>query len=139
MATHSKMKLTGPRQFHIRNEITLLLGHDPEGTRVMQRTLEAVGFPVVTADTCEQAAELVDCFDGAIRLLIIDIALSGESAREVIATLCRSNPALKVLVASREVTARERHEIQLAGVIELIRKPVDREQLLQVVRRILEN
>ena len=138
MITGDRMKLTEPRQFQIRNEIILLLGVDPEGGPVMRRTLEAVGFPVLTADNCEQAAELFRSFNGAIRLLIIDIALPGEGALEVIAALRKCNPTLKVIVASQEVSPRERHEIYISGVIELVRKPVDKEQLLQVVRRIVE-
>jgi DNA-binding NtrC family response regulator len=139
MFMDDRMKLPEPRQFQIRNEIILLLGADSEGGPVMRRTLEAVGFPVLTADNSEQAAELLRSFKGAIRLLIIDIALTGEDVFEVIAALRKHNPTLKVIVASKEVSPRERHEIYMSGVIELIRKPVDREQLLQVVRRIVKN
>jgi DNA-binding NtrC family response regulator len=131
------MKLTEPRQFHIRNEIILVFGADPEGGRAVRRTLEAVGFPVLTADNCEQAAELFRSFNGAIRLLIIDIAIPGEGALEIIAALRKCNPTLKVIVASKEVSPRERHEIHVSGVIELIRTPLDKEQLLQVVHRIV--
>jgi len=138
MFTDYRTKLTEPRQFHIRKEIILLIGTDPEEGTAMRRTLEAVGFPVMIADSCEQAAGLFRSFNGAIRLLIIDITLPGEGALEVIATLRESNPTLKVIVASKEVSQRERHAIHIAGVIELIRKPVDKEQLLQVVHRIVE-
>jgi DNA-binding NarL/FixJ family response regulator len=57
---------------------------------------------------------------------------------EVIASLRKSNPTLKVIVASKDVSPSERRDIYISGVIELIRKPVDKEQLLQVVRRIVE-
>ena len=131
------MKLTESRQFHIRNEIILVLGADPEEDRVMRRALEAVGFPVLTADNCEQAVELCRSFNGAIRLLIIDIGIPGEGALEISAALRRCNPTLKVIVATKEVSPRERHEIYMSGVIELILKPLDKEQLLHVVRRIV--
>ena len=138
MFTDNTMKLAEPGQFHIRKEIIVLFGIDPEGGTAMRRTLEAVGFPVLIADSCEQAAALFRSFNGAIRLLIIDIALPGEAALEAIAALRKSNPTLKVIVASKEVSPRERHAIHIAGVIELIGKPVDKEQLLQVVRGIVE-
>jgi len=139
MFTDYRTKLTEPRQFHIRKEIILLLGNDPEAGRVMRRTLEALGFPVLTADSCEQAADLFRSFNGAIRLLIIDIATPGKGALEVIAALRECNPTFKVIVASREVSPKERHEIYVSGVIELIRKPLDKEQLLRVVHRIVQN
>lgn len=137
MFTDNAMKLTEQRQFHIRKEIVLLLGVDSEVGSTIRRTLEAVGFPVVTADNSEEAADLFRSFNSAIRLLILDVALPGESALEDIAALRESNPTLKVIVASKEVSPRERHAIHIAGVIELIRKPVDKEQLLQAVRRIV--
>ncbi len=103
----------------------------------MRRALEAVGYPVLTADNGQQADELFRSFDGAIRVVIIDIAFDGKNTLEVIAALRKRNPALKVIAASKEVSPRERHDIFISGVIELIGKPVDREQLLRVVRRIV--
>jgi DNA-binding NtrC family response regulator len=132
------MKLTDPPQFQIRNEIVLLFGADPEADPLMRRTLEAVGYPVLMADALEQADELFRSFDGAIRLLIIDIASREKNTLELIASLRERNPALKVIVATKEVSPRERHDIHISGVIELISKPVDKEQLLRVVRRIVE-
>jgi DNA-binding NtrC family response regulator len=125
-------------EFRVRNEIILLLGTDGEGAPLMQRTLEAVGYPVLTADNKEQADDLFRSFDGAIRLLIIDIAALEQSLLEVIASLRKSYPALKVIVASKDVSASERHDIYISGAIELVRKPVDKEQLLRVVSRIVE-
>jgi DNA-binding NtrC family response regulator len=132
------MKLTDPQQFQIRNEIILLFGADPDTDPLMRRTLEAVGYPVLMADAMEQADELFRSFDGAIRLLIIDIASREKNALELISSLRKRNPALKVIVATKEVSPRERHDIYISGVIELISKPVDKEQLLRVVRRIVE-
>ena len=135
MFTDNRMKLAETIKFHIRSEIILLLGIDPEIEPVMRRNLEAVGFPVLIADDCEQAAELFRSFNGAIRLLIID---GTEGALEIIAALRKVNPALKVIVASEEVSPRERHDIYISGVIELLRIPLDREQLLQIVCSIVE-
>jgi len=137
MFTGHGMTLTKPKQFQVRHEIILLLGADPRGGHMMRRALEAVGYPVLTADNGQQADELFRSFDGAIRVVIIDIAFDGKNTLEVIAALRKRNPALKVIAASKEVSPRERHDIFISGVIELIGKPVDREQLLRVVRRIV--
>jgi len=102
----------------------------------MQRALEALGYPVLTAENREQADALFRSFNGSIRLLITDISVNGTSALEVIASLRRSNHTLKVVVISEEVSPRERRDIYKAGVIDLIRKPVEKEDLLRVVRRI---
>jgi DNA-binding NtrC family response regulator len=138
MFTDNTMRLTEHRHFQIRNEIILLLGVDYEAVSMMRRTLEAVGFPVLIAEDDDQAADLFKSFNGAVRLLIIDVSLQDEGALETISALRKRNPALKVIVASKEVSPKELHEIQLVGVIELIRKPVDKEHLLRVVHRIVE-
>jgi DNA-binding NtrC family response regulator len=129
------MNIPDKEKFQVRNEIILLLGAETEP--LIQRTLEAIGYPVLTAENREQADDLFRSFDGAIRLLIIDISATGQSLPEIIASLRKNNPTLKVVVASTDVSASERHDIYISGVIELIRKPVDKEQLLQVVRRIV--
>jgi len=87
MFTGNMMKLTKPRQFQIRNEIILLFCADPDTGPLMRRALEAGGYPVLTADAMEQADELFRSFDGAIRLLIIDIPSIGQNLLEVIASL----------------------------------------------------
>jgi CheY-like chemotaxis protein len=137
MFMESKMEFLEIHDFRVRKEIILLLGADPQRDHVMQRTLEAVGYPVLTADNGEQAQDLFRSFSDEIRLLIIDNSLKEESAPEVIAALRKNNPSLKVIVASKEVSPRERDGIFFSGVVELIRKPVDKEQLLQVVRGIV--
>jgi len=136
MFTENRRNNPEVNNFRVRNEIILLLGADSEP--LMQRTLEAVGYPVLTAENWEQADDLFRSFAGAIRLLIIDIATIGQSLLEIIASLRKNNPTLKVIVASKDVQALERHDIYISGVIELLRKPVDKEQFLQVVRRIVE-
>ena len=138
MFTDNTMKITEPTQFHIRNEIILLLGADSEVGYTIRRALEAAGFPVLIADSGEHADDLFRSFNGAIRLLIFNVALPEQGALETIAALRQRNPTLKVIVASKEVSPKEQHAIHIAGVIELIRKPVDKEQLLRVVSRIVE-
>ncbi len=116
----------------------MILSSESEIRTPMQRALEALGYPVLTAQNQDQADALFRSFDGAIRLLITDISVDGTSALEVIASLRKGgNHTLKVVVVSEEVSPRERHDIYIAGVIELIRKPVEKEELLRVVRRII--
>ena len=115
----------------------MILSSESEIRTPMQRALEALGYPVLTAQNLEQADALFRSFDGAIRLLITDMSIDGTSALEVIASLRKGNHTLKVVVVSEEVSPRERHDIYIAGVMELLRKPVEKEELLRVVRRII--
>ena len=131
------MNTNAPASFRVHKEIIMILSSESEIRTQMQRALEALGFPVLIAQNQYQADALIKSFDGAIRLLITDISVDGTSALEVIASLRKGNHTLKVVVVSEEVSPRERHDIYIAGVIELIRKPVEKEELLRVVRRII--
>lgn len=131
------MNTNAPASFRVHKEIIMILSSESEIRTPMQRALEALGFPVLIAQNQDQADALFRSFDGAIRLLITDISVDGTSALEVIASLRKGNHTLKVVVVSEEVSPRERHDIYIAGVIELIRKPVEKEELLRVVRRII--
>lgn len=137
MFSVNRMNITAPKSFRVHKEIIMILSSESEIRTPMQRALEAFGYPVLTAENQEQAEALFRSFNGAIRLLITDISVNGKSALEVIASLRKSNRALKVVVVSEEVSRRERHDIYIAGVIELIRKPVEKEELLRVIRRII--
>jgi DNA-binding NtrC family response regulator len=138
MFTENRRNIPEVENFRVRNEIILLLGMGMEGGPLVKRTLEAVGYPVLTADNRQQADELFRSFDGAIRLLIIEIVEKESSQLELITDLRKANPTLKVIVASEEISPRERHDIYISGVIEPIRKPVDKQQLLEAVRRTVE-
>ena len=122
--------------FHVRNEILLVL--DSEDGPLIRRTLEAAGYPVLTAETTNQADDLFRSFGAAIRLLIVDIGEKDRSQLEFIAALRKTHPALRVLVASTDASHGQWRNIYLPGVIERIRHPVDKEQLLQAVRRTVE-
>jgi len=104
----------------------------------MQRALEAFGYPVLTVENQDQADAMLRSFNGGIRLLITDSSINGKSALEVIAALPKSSQTPKVIVVSEEVSPRERHDIFNAGVIELIHKPVEKEELLRAVRRTIK-
>lgn len=137
MFSVESMNTNAPASFRVHKEIIMILSSESEIRTPMQRALEALGFPVLIAQNQDQADALFRSFDGAIRLLITDISVDGTSALEVIASLRKGNHTLKVVVVSEEVSPRERHDIYIAGVIELIRKPVEKEELLRVVRRII--
>ncbi len=130
------MNITAPKSFRVQKEIIMILSSEPEIDVFMQRTFEAIGYPVLTAEKKEQAEDLLKSFNGAIRLLVTDISINEESALGVIASLRMSNQTLEVIVISDEVSPRKRNDINIDGMIELIQKPVEKEDLLRAIRRI---
>lgn len=132
------MNIAAPNSFRVQKEVIMILSSGSKINGPMQRALEAFGYPVLTAENQEQAGALLNSFNGEIRLLITDSSINGKSALEVIGSLPKSSQTLKVIVVSEEVSPRERHDIFSAGVIELIHKPVEKEELLRAVHRIVK-
>jgi DNA-binding response OmpR family regulator len=133
----TEMIPAAPPSFKVHKEVIMILSNETEMRLAIQRTLEACGYPVVTAETQEQADAFFGSFDGAIRLLITDISLNRKNSLDVIASLRKNNQRLRVIVVCEKVSPRQRFDIHIAGVIELIYKPVEREELLRVVRRMV--
>jgi len=132
------MNITASKSFRVQKEIIMILSSGAKINSPMQRALEAFGYPVLTVENQDQADAMLRSFNGGIRLLITDSSINGKSAPEIIASLPKSSQTLKVIVVSEEVSPRERHDIFTAGVIELIHKPVEKEELLQAVRRTIK-
>jgi DNA-binding response OmpR family regulator len=126
-----------PPSFKVRKEVIMILSSETEPRLTMQRALEASGYPVVSAETLEQADAFFVSFDGAIRLLITDVSLNRKSSLDAIASLRENNQRLGVIIVCEKISPRERFDIHIAGAIELVFKPVEREELLRAVSRMV--
>ena len=115
----------------------MILSGETETRLTIQRALEACGYPVVSAETQEQADAFFVSFDGAIRLLITEISLNRKNSLDIIASFRENNERLGVIIVCEKISPRERFDIHIAGVIELVYKPVEREELLRVVGRMV--
>jgi DNA-binding NarL/FixJ family response regulator len=57
---------------------------------------------------------------------------------EVLTKLRELDPAARVIVVSADVQSSSQQMVEAAGASAFVNKPVDREHLLTVVRRVLE-
>jgi DNA-binding response OmpR family regulator len=126
-----------PPSFKVHKEVIMILSGETETRLTIQRALEACGYPVVSAETQEQADAFFVSFDGAIRLLITEISLNRKNSLDIIASFRENNERLGVIIVCEKISPRERFDIHIAGVIELVYKPVEREELLRVVSRMV--
>jgi CheY-like chemotaxis protein len=116
---------------------TVLLVEDDETFASLTRQmLEEHGYHVLTAKDGISAKEVVHA-NGDIDLVLTDVVMRGLSGPELVSTLSRSHPALKVVYMSGytgELIAD--HDVLHAGV-QLLDKPFSRVALLQAVHTAL--
>ncbi|MBI5526561.1 MAG: response regulator, partial [Deltaproteobacteria bacterium] len=121
-----------------RGETIMLVEDDEPVRRSIARTLLSAGYKVIEAPTGDDAVKSCESLKNAVDLLLTDIVMPGISG-VTLATAAREQcPGLKVLFCSGYTD--EMLGLDFLGVEkpELIRKPVDKGDLLWKVRETLD-
>lgn len=121
------------RKLHI-----LLVEDDPSVRNATRMLLTVAGYRVTTASTIAEAGEHARQLD-AIDLIVSDYHLDdGETGINAIA-LVRSlrGPNLKAILVTGDTSAGMR-ELQNEGLVQIASKPIDADQLLGMIARMLE-
>lgn len=115
----------------------ILFVDDESGIReAAEFLLEQAGYSVVTAKDGMTALEIYRREWEEIDLVVLDLNMPELSGREVLENFTIINPSVRVLIATGYITPEER--AGLKGIVEVIEKPFDFEQLIQKVRIALE-
>ncbi|MFA6108006.1 MAG: PAS domain-containing protein [Candidatus Latescibacterota bacterium] len=114
----------------------VLLVDDEEPVRLTTaRLLERHGYTVLTAASGQDGLELLRQTGNHIRLVLLDLSMPGASGTETLARLREISPALPVVLFTGYAIDRDQHH----GVQGILRKPVRLRELLEAVRRVLDN
>lgn len=107
----------------------LVVDDDADFAEAISRVLAAAGFPVDTASHFEPALRLLE--GGTIDLLLVDIVMPGGVNGVALARMgrMRRSDLIIIYLTGHDIPGVER---ELAGP--LIRKPVDGETLVAVIR-----
>jgi len=118
---------------------TILLVDDEELIRDLgQRHLIHAGYTVLTAVNGQEALEIYERQRADISLVILDLIMPEMGGRECLEELLKINPDVKVLIASGfSVNGPTRDGIE-GGARGFVGKPFDMKQLLQTVRKVLD-
>lgn len=110
----------------------LIADDDPLVRRVLRMALEAQGYRVLEA---ADASEVLSVAVPRPDLVVLDINMPGGTVRETLGGLRELHPHLPILVLSGESVA----PVDLpADAAEFARKPIDLDDLLSRVRRLLD-
>jgi CheY-like chemotaxis protein len=119
-----------------RGECVLVAEDDPEVRDYVVETLSALGYEVLAAANAEQAAQLLH--NKSVNLLLTDVIMPGKNGRALAEEARKGNPLLKVLYMTGYSRNAIVHQGRLDPGVELIQKPLTREQLAAAVRKVLD-
>jgi two-component system chemotaxis response regulator CheY len=114
----------------------LLVDDSGLARRSMRSILEASDFEVVEAEDGMIALEKY--FVERPDVVMLDLVMKGMYGLDVLTKLREMDPSACVIVVSADVQSSSRDMVQAAGASAFVNKPVDREQLVAVIRSVLE-
>jgi two-component system cell cycle sensor histidine kinase/response regulator CckA len=117
---------------------TILLVEDEQRIReVGRRTLESLGYRVLTAENGREALEVYQSA-GGVHLVITDMVMPEMGGRELVQELRKTTPDLKALAITGYIMQGDLRELEEEGFLDVVHKPFDVGTLAEVVRHILD-
>jgi two-component system response regulator GlrR len=117
-------------------ERILLVDDDASLLKLLSIRLEAEGFEVKTAESAEQALQLLR--NEPVQLVLTDLRMEGASGLDLFEQVRHFYPGLPVIIMSAQGTIPEAVTATQMGVFEFLTKPVDKNQLLATIRAALQ-
>ncbi len=117
----------------------ILLVDDEEFIRNFgEEMLVNFGYKVFTASDGESALALYQEKRKSISLIILDLIMPGMGGRRCLEEFMKMNPWLKVVIASGYSANGSEEEIFETGAKDFINKPYDVNQMLKIIRKVLD-
>ena len=114
------------------NKPILIVDDEPIVRESIRDWLRDAGYEVVTAETGEEALEIVSQRDFGV--LVIDIRLPGMTGIKVLEKVKAMKPQIKSVVITAYPTAEVAIEAKKLGTIDYLIKPVAPDDLEQSIR-----
>lgn len=115
----------------------LLVDDDVGLLKLLKMRLLSEGYLVDTAESGEQALQRLDFFDPD--LVISDLRMDGMDGLALFEQINEAKPFLPVVIMTAHGTIPEAVEATQKGVYSFITKPLDKENLLQVIQKALSH
>src|SRR5689334_6017385 len=111
----------------------MLVDDDAKLSRVLSLRLQSEGYDVVAAASGEEA--LTRLGEARPRFVLADLRMPGMDGVELLARIQERFPGLPVALISAQGDIPDAVRATQAGAVDFITKPVDRDRLLECVRR----
>jgi PAS domain S-box-containing protein len=128
-----------PKRRSLRGTETVLLVEDEDGVRLLlARTLEDLGYAVLTASRPSQALALAESHAGPLHLLITDVVMPEMTGRQLAEKILARRPETRlVFMSGYAEDAVVRDDIVRRG-LPFLHKPITETDLGTLVREVLE-
>jgi DNA-binding NtrC family response regulator len=110
----------------------LIVDDEPIVRESLRNWLEDVGYKVVTAETGEQALELIATRDFSV--IILDIRLPGRTGITVLREVKEKKPDIKVIIITAYPSSDLTAEAMKLGAIDYLVKPIAPDDMERLVR-----
>jgi two-component system chemotaxis response regulator CheY len=99
--------------------------------RLTRRILEELGHEV------EEAADGAEALEQYVLkkhdLIVLDMVMHGMYGLEVLKKFKELNPKLHVIISTADIQKSTREQVQAAGAAAMVNKPVDKQELAEVL------
>ncbi len=112
----------------------LLAGQDPALIALVSRLLAARGHEVLTAASALEARQQAASFPGEVDVVVTGLVTGKDSGIAVLGEARRTSPRARAVIVSGDADTADVEHVLEAGV-ELVRRPVQAEALVEVVER----
>jgi len=99
--------------------------------RPTRKILEELGHEVDEAPGGEEALEKYAL--GQYDLVVVDMLMAGMYGQEVLEKLKQLSPSQQIIVATADVQRSTRQSVQIAGASAMINKPVNKEEVVEIL------
>lgn len=109
----------------------LLVDDSSLARRLVRKILEEYEYEIDEASSGPEALEA--CALNQYDVVILDMLMAGMYGLEVLQKLKELNPSLPVIVATADIQRSTRDQVKEAGAAAMINKPVDKEELAEML------
>jgi len=114
----------------------ILIADDDEIVRaVYLEALEEAGFQIVVASNGQEA---IQHLSGDIAVAVLDLSMPGASGIDCLRHIQSHRPGVESIICTASTEVAHAVEAMKAGAYDYVVKPVDTDELVEVVRRALE-
>ena len=117
------------------NQTILIIDDEPNLSRSLGLILQRAGYVITTAETAGKALQLLHA--GAFDLAFLDIKLPDQSGIQLLPQIKEIYPDMPVLILTAHATLDTAIEAVRAGARDYLLKPIDPEDILTRVNKIL--
>lgn len=121
-----------------RQRFVLVIEDEENLRQIIQSVLENESYKVITAETAREGIDLYKADKQLIEMVILDFNLPDANGLSVLRELQQENVSVKVLLTSGFDVDNSIHEALEAGALQFMRKPFNRQQILDSVQQIYD-